>query len=302
MLAWIPDSILAFFLRRRTSCSTEDICQDGHHKHYWVRLKQGSQCVELCVRHLHRYRNLGYECGTCFPCFGDEVELQQSVDEYLIDSSNDTKVAITYGWPIGNWCVKQITDFSYLFDANRNIRAAQFNGDIGQWNVGSAVNMKYMFAGATSFNQDLTSWNTSNVEDMTGMFEAAIAFEGMGLANWDVSKVKSVAYMFSSAYAFREDISRWNTGNVYDMIFMFSQTDKFNADLSSWNVANVLDMSYMFEDSTSFNQNLCLWGSRMIRITRASQVANMFLGTACPMEASPNVTVSPKSPLCWNCN
>ena len=59
-----------------------------------------------------------------------------------------------FGWPIGIWCVSQVTDMSGLF-ADK----ATFNEDLSGWDVSSVVNMKGMFQGTALYNQDLCSWS-----------------------------------------------------------------------------------------------------------------------------------------------
>ena len=60
---------------------------------------------------------------------------------------------------------------------------------IGDWDVSSVTDMRYIFNGATSFNQDLSKWDVSKVTDMENMFMRASAFnrELRGMA-WGHSK------------------------------------------------------------------------------------------------------------------
>ena len=59
-------------------------------------------------------------------CFVNKAELQAAVDVYIEQNcgANTTNsecsiggrsIAQTYGWPIGAWCVSQVTDMSLLF-------------------------------------------------------------------------------------------------------------------------------------------------------------------------------------------
>ena len=75
------------------------------------------------------------------PCFQDKRELVVAVDAYLADPSPGSFVANQYGWPIGSWCVRDVEDFSYLFDAQRNPAARLFNEDL-PWCTCSATNMR----------------------------------------------------------------------------------------------------------------------------------------------------------------
>jgi surface protein len=42
--------------------------------------------------------------------------------------------------------------------------AAQFNGDISQWDVRSVQNMTQMFCGASHFDRDLSRWDIGRLE------------------------------------------------------------------------------------------------------------------------------------------
>ena len=85
-------------------------------------------------------------------------ELRQAVDAYLFDSSEQTSVAATYGWPIGQWCVGEIENFDALFSIFRNRRAVTFNEDLSGWNMTKASSMNRMFLFARDFDQDLCAW------------------------------------------------------------------------------------------------------------------------------------------------
>jgi len=108
-------------------------------------------------------------------CFTTREELQAAVDTYVANPTQDSVVSQMYGFPIGDWCVSEIEDFSYLFDSNRNPAMANFNEDLTNWCTCSATDMSYMFAGARRFNGDVSSFVTAEVVNMQGMFEGAAA-------------------------------------------------------------------------------------------------------------------------------
>ena len=83
--------------------------------------------------------------GTFGECFVDGDELRTAVDKYFDDPSPGTDVATKYGWPIGNWCVDQVEDFSHVFSNARNDAAQGFNEDLTNWCTCSATDMSYMF-------------------------------------------------------------------------------------------------------------------------------------------------------------
>ncbi|GAX22202.1 hypothetical protein FisN_19Lh266 [Fistulifera solaris] len=144
-----------------------------------------------------------------FDCFLSTPELRDAVDAYLDDPSQGTATVQKYGWPIGNWCVRNIADFSYLFDVNRNPKAATFNEDLTGWVTTSARDMSFMFAGAASFNGDVSKFQTGRVLKMPGMFEDAISFN-RDVSQWDVFNVRDFERIFREAIAFTGDISSWD--------------------------------------------------------------------------------------------
>eukprot|EP00546_Thalassionema_frauenfeldii_P007092 CAMPEP_0178925740 /NCGR_PEP_ID=MMETSP0786-20121207/18100_1 /TAXON_ID=186022 /ORGANISM="Thalassionema frauenfeldii, Strain CCMP 1798" /LENGTH=188 /DNA_ID=CAMNT_0020600695 /DNA_START=76 /DNA_END=639 /DNA_ORIENTATION=- len=126
--------------------------------------------------------------------FLTKKELIGRIREYCADKAKFADgIASTYGWPIGNWNVSQITDFSRALQNESN-----FNEDIRTWNISNATTLRRMFYCARSFNQDLSRWNTSNVADMAGMFKGAKSFNG-NIAAWDVRNVKAMDCMFEDA-------------------------------------------------------------------------------------------------------
>jgi hypothetical protein len=98
----------------------------------------------------------------------NKVELLQAVDAYL-ENGTASGVFQQYGYPMSTWDVSLVKDFSFVFASERNIKACDFNENIGQWNTSSAESMAFMFAGATVFNHDLSFWSTGKVVNLTGM-------------------------------------------------------------------------------------------------------------------------------------
>jgi len=184
-------------------------------------------------------------------CFENRDELWAAVNQFINDGCSDinncnNEVVQKYGWPMGSWCVSNVTDMIDLFDWQDN-----FNDNISSWNVSSVTNMDGMFSGASSFNQDLSSWDVSSVTNMDAMFGHASSFN-QDLSSWNVSSVTSMGWMFTGASSFNQDLSSWDVSSVTDMFGMFWGASSFNQDLSSWNVSFVTKMGLMFNGASSF--------------------------------------------------
>ncbi|CAJ1930739.1 unnamed protein product [Cylindrotheca closterium] len=202
-------------------------------------------------------------------CFRDREELANAVDAYLSDGSPDTNVATRYGWPIGSWCVSNVTDFSRLF-----LNATEFNEDLSGWDTSRALIMHGTFEMATSFNQPLMSWN--------------------------VSQTSNFRSMFLGARSFNQDLSPWDTSSCVTMKNMFMGAKDFNGDVSSWNVGNCVDMTGMLHQATSFHQDLCSWGSTI----QQNVGEDIFRGTDCPMTGDPDWSDAGTTtgPFCFPCS
>jgi surface protein len=162
--------------------------------------------------------------------------------------------------------------------------AFQFNQDIGKWNVSRVTNMAYMFRDANDFDQDIGSWDVARVADMRGMFNSANNFNA-DIGSWDVPRVTNMDGMFADTHRFHPIFSPYNLSRV-----------QFNQDISSWNVSLVTSMSGMFTGARSFHQNLCPWGPAMA--LNRPNTFEMFVGSACPNQNSPDVFKFPVQPLC----
>mmetsp|Transcript_22039 Transcript_22039/g.32562 ORF Transcript_22039/g.32562 Transcript_22039/m.32562 type:complete len:258 (+) Transcript_22039:69-842(+) len=162
-------------------------------------------------------------------------------------------IAKTYGYPIGQWDVSLVTDFSFLFSEQAN-----FNEDISNWNTSQAITMSGMFYRARAFNRDISEWNTSKVINMSWMFEGASSFN-QDLSEWDTSNVKEMQHMFYGASSFNQDLSRWNVSNARQFAFMFAKAVQFSQNLSSWDMCRCVGsndlIKYMFQDATSMKEN-----------------------------------------------
>ena len=64
--------------------------------------------------------------------------------------------------------------------------------------------MKFMFSGSKLFNQDIGNWNVGSVIDMSGMFNGAKSFN-QELVDWCVPTIIIEPELFSFDSALREE-------------------------------------------------------------------------------------------------
>jgi surface protein len=232
-------------------------------------------------------------------CFTDRTELRNAISQFLNDGCSDDNnckntVVQNYGWPIGSWCVSNVTDMSLMFsdlisfnedlsswdvsqvtDMSRMfLRASSFNQDLSSWDVSQVTDMSYIFARASSFNQDLSSWDVSQVTNMTSVFSGASSFN-QDLSSWDVSQVTDMSRIFLRASSFNQDLSSWDVSQVTYMSSMFLRALSFNQDLSSWDVSQVTHMGWMFLRASSFNEDLSSWD-----VSQVTDMRKMFVGAS----------------------
>ncbi len=150
----------------------------------------------------------------------------------------------------------QVVNFNRVFYNKRN-----FNGDIGYWDMSSAVVTAEMFKGAKKFNQDIGGWNMRKNKWYWGMFYNANKFD-QDISGWDTRNARSFSTMFVRASNFNQDISSWNTSKVETMHAMFQQASKFNQPLHTWDLAKLVNrskLSSFLRNAIAYDQDLsCL--------------------------------------------
>lgn len=176
-----------------------------------------------------------------------------SAFDYYDTTGYTKQLANTYGWPIDNWDVSRLNNFSGVF-----FQQVSFNEDIHSWNVSNATTMNRMFCNAASFNQNINSWNVANVTDMSGMFYRT-NFNN-NISSWNTSNAICMQFVFAHS-PFNNDISSWNTAQVQTISGMFCKSTAFNQDISNWDTGQVTDMDHLFFEATAFNQNLSTWNT-----------------------------------------
>ena len=209
-------------------------------------------------------------------CFRTTAELRTAVKDYVANPGEDTLLAKKYGWPIKNWCVSGLLDFSFVFAA-----AEGFNEPLDSWDVAQADTLRGMFYNATSFNQDLSSWRIDKVADMSSVFFGAAAFNG-DISSWNTGKVVDASFMFAKATSFNGDISEWDMTNAERLQGTFEKATSFDCDISSWNLQSAQNLDCILRDATSFANSLCPWMEAVAG--RDVKMANMFTGSGCEGE------------------
>lgn len=282
--------------------------------------------------------------STATKCFEHRSELLDAIDAYWQqnDSSTNSTVGQKYGWPIGSWCVSDVTDFTFLF------RNKQLQEDIGDWNMTSAIEMEEMVRGIHNMSAnlglqrwdtsnmrslkalfmstrwvepmlDLSSWNTSQVTNMNQLFRRSYV-EKPGVKHWDTSRVINIGQLAEGNRVFNDDLRLWTTGSIRTMDNAFKNAESFNQDISGWDTHSLRNMRNAFLNS-GFNQDISGWNvSIVVDLEKAFQGAKNFSQDLCAWGAQlpsdaitsnmfagtacPNTTdpVIPWGPFCFNCN
>jgi len=138
---------------------------------------------------------------------------------------------------------------STLFNCNNVVINASDKPNLSQ-----VTDMSKMFYGTANFNQNIGDWDVSNITNMNQMFYLATSFN-QNIGSWDVSNVTDMGEMFSYAQNFNQDINSWSVSNVTDMSSMFYYAQDFNQTIEDWKVSNVKDMFNMFAGITLTKTN-----------------------------------------------
>jgi surface protein len=200
----------------------------------------------------------------------DRNHLIEAVDFYCDERNHDSYLCRRY--PIGQWDVEPVRDFSKVFDAlNRNKKLRNFfNEDVSSWNVANGTTFERMFGGCKLFNSDVSRWNVANATDLSGMFCECDVFHS-DVSQWNVANATNLCAMFSCCRLFNSDVSRWNVANATDLSGMFLECKVFNSDVSGWNVANATDLSLMFFGCEVFYSDVSRWN-----VSNAANLIGMF--------------------------
>ena len=107
---------------------------------------------------------------------------------------------------------------------------ADFNADIGAWDVSSVTDMLATFGFTSAFNADISAWDTSKVATMSDTFRDTTAFNA-DISAWDVSRATTISNAFSAAAAFNADIGAWDVSQVTTMAYTLLDAAAVNQDI-----------------------------------------------------------------------
>lgn len=240
----------------------------------------GQAFQSLCIRlnsalrgpKNHHASSLDY-CGPCtgalhmYKAFETASELQQAVLQYAGQEFFDARLAERYGWPMNQWNVSLVEDFSDLFAnkpslfKSKSSSSATTNTEesLSEWEMSRATDLSRMFLHCSQFTgASITNWDVSNVRSLERTFFGASQFNG-DLSRWQTSSVTSMMGTFWRASAFNQPVASWDLLSVVDTSRMFAEAHAFDQDVSSWNMESVQNLSSMFMQATSFSQDLSAW-------------------------------------------
>jgi surface protein len=120
-------------------------------------------------------------------------------DEYDAEEENDVN---RIHYPIDDWDVSRVDNFTCVFDLRRNLKVWHFIEDLSKWNVANGTSFARMFYGCDAFQSDLSNWDTGRATDLHSMFQDCTVFNS--------------------------DLSRWNVANAIDLRGLFAGCDSFN--------------------------------------------------------------------------
>lgn len=148
--------------------------------------------------------------------------------------------------------VYRVIGFENIFNPKVYPITLGFAGDVSNWLVPEAINMKGMFENSV-FNGNISRWNVSSVKNMERMFKNSKF--NQDISEWNVSSVKNMGSMFAHSI-FNQPLGNWKVSSVQTFNAMFLESD-FDQDLSDWDFSKRADYSDMFRGSL-FNSDLPL--------------------------------------------
>ncbi|CAB9504372.1 Mycoplasma protein of unknown function, DUF285 [Seminavis robusta] len=237
-------------------------------------------------------------------CFQTSTELFEAINQYYQDDTPASSVAQTYGWPIGQWCVSPLWDFSYMFAADRTrdilvttlpeqvqTAAENFHEDISSWDMGAnARHLDEMMRGVQNLSNSwgIAQWDVSQVTSMTCMLaDTTWNQPQLNLSSWDTSNVHTMSCLLENSNVEAAGLAQWDTSNVTNLWRFAEGTTHFNEDLSQWNTGSVTQLRRAFRGALAFDQNLSQWDTSMVTgLSSAFRFAAIFNGDVTTWDVS----------------
>jgi surface protein len=162
-----------------------------------------------------------------------------------------------------NWDTSKVKHFRFMFalifDTIISSVSDQFNPPyFNSWDISSATDLSFMFAGRGIFNQTLNNWNVSNVTDMKWMFALCPSYN-QPMDNWDTSSLEDIRFMFHFDSGFNQSLNHWNTSKITNMAHAIHGCTAFNHSLENWDMTKVTRIDQILKETPNFNQSLASW-------------------------------------------
>ncbi|KAA2224116.1 BspA family leucine-rich repeat surface protein [Chryseobacterium sediminis] len=162
-----------------------------------------------------------------------------------------------------NWNTSKIKNFKFMFsiifDSINTSIPDQFNPPyFNSWNMSSATNLSFMFAGRSIFNQILNNWDVSNVTDMKWMFALCPSYN-QPMDNWDTSSLEDIRFMFHFDSGFNQSLNHWNTSKITNMAHAIHGCTAFSHSLENWDMTKVIRIDQILKETPNFNHSLASW-------------------------------------------
>jgi hypothetical protein len=111
---------------------------------------------------------------------------------------------------LGGWDVSKVGTMYRTFRS-----ASKFEGaGIDKWITGSVTTLFDSFRLAAEFNANVGGWDVSKVGDLSDTFNSAVKFTGAGLATWKTGSVTTMVGVFNTAREMDADLGNWDVSKV----------------------------------------------------------------------------------------
>jgi len=164
--------------------------------------------------------------------------------------------------------------------------------NVNKWDVSKIQIFRNTFRETNNFNQDIGNWNMSSAVSLSGMFFGSSTVAPYGafnngssdsIKNWDVSKVQDFSAMFFNQPLFNREVGLWDVSSATNLLGMFGCTNvntnvlgTFNNagsdSIKNWDTSNVTNMQQLFQMQLNFNQDIGSWD-----VSRVTNFVSMFL-------------------------